>query len=198
MILHAHKTPTLLIYKAGQPAPEVLYLCTSCGGALRNNGEDGRWRRRRRPSSAPAAGRRSKHYFGGGVKANGKKSGTNERSTAEGWDGSETTTAELWLDHGDHTQSPLHAEGAESRGGRGSTARLRYAHSARVIQHAYQDFRHRQYLRDWAFSLVRSDVFAMLVLVGSKISDDEGGHAKMFRRRYTFCSSILIYLNLEF
>lgn len=41
----------------------------------------------------------------------------------------------------------------------GTAAKLKYAPCARIIQHAYRDFRHRQYLRDWASALVRVVIF---------------------------------------
>ena len=134
---------------AGQPAPEILYLCTTCGETLRNNGEDGRWRRRRRPSSAPAAGRRrgGTGLFGGGNGAPviGAKTPSGEETVPAG-------TEPQGLSR---PRRSLRARG-ERRGRRGGdAARLRYAHCARIVQHAYRNFRHRQYLRDWAFSLVR-------------------------------------------
>lgn len=136
---------------ARQPAPEILYLCTTCGATLRNNGEDGRWRRRRRPSSAPAAGRRrgGTGLFGGGggVRDNSDKT--------LNWKGPAPVAAGgVPPQRLSSRRRSLRAYGEGRRAG-GNASRLRYAHCARTIQHAYQDFRHRQYLRDWAFSLVR-------------------------------------------
>lgn len=140
-------TVILISPLAGQPTPEVLYLCTTCGGTLRR-GEDGRWRRRRRPSSAPAA--RRHRVFGSG----------NQILTR--WDvGGGIPAATTGEVNGDGEGFREWAEGGkpgriahEVRNREESIAKLRYACCARCIQNAYQDFRHRQYLKDWASSLV--------------------------------------------
>lgn len=137
----------------------MLYLCTTCGGTLRNNGEDGRWKRRRRPNSAPAAGRRRAAFFDGGSgdDGDGRSIGGNNllsaQHPAEGWNNNESIAVDMSLTDGESPR--LLVGGGGRRGGDTSTTRLRYAHCARTIQHAYQNFRHRQYLRDWAFSVVR-------------------------------------------
>ncbi|CAM9412704.1 unnamed protein product, partial [Hapterophycus canaliculatus] len=159
-LVEAVDTGTAKLMKAGQPAPEVLYLCTTCGGTLRNNGDDGRWRRRRRPSSAPAAGcqRGSPFFFNnGGSDSGATKSDIIGLATAKGLkDSTSDHAATEFLNPVNISQQLLLAAGGTGTGGGNfSVTRLRYAVCARRIQHAYQDFRHRQYLRDWAFSLVR-------------------------------------------
>lgn len=122
----------------GQPAPEVLYLCTTCGGTLKL-GEDGRWRRRNRPSSAPAAGRRIPSH-----------DVTSRHCMQEYQDWNPRKGA-----HSSEITSKQELRGSDSETKRREPkTRLKYTLSARIIQHAYRDYRHRQYLRDWAFSLV--------------------------------------------
>lgn len=128
--------------KVDQPVPEVLYFCTTCGGTLQND-ENGRWRRRLRPSSAPAAPGRRDTLFD--HPPNWLAESREDLSRA-------TATADGRVKAG--------AQGAAtprrlSSWGEGTTAKLKYAPCARIIQHAYRDFRHRQYLRDWASALVR-------------------------------------------
>lgn len=126
---------------AGQPAPEVLYLCTTCGGTLKD-GEDGRWRRRSRPSSAPAAGRRGPSHL------------VTSRQSMQGhhdWNPGKSNPRKRG--HPSEITSRQESRGSDSRRRR-AKKKLKYARCARIIQNAYRDFRHRQYLRDWAFSLV--------------------------------------------
>ncbi|CBN80210.1 hypothetical protein Esi_0131_0021 [Ectocarpus siliculosus] len=141
----------------GQPTPEVLYLCTTCGATLRNNGENGRWKRRRRPSSAPAAGRRRGSAFSVGGRDGGARA-NNEYGPppGNGWNGDRAAALVESPSVVESLQQALHTGGGRRQGENDSATRLRYAHCAKAIQHAYQNFRHRQYLRDWAFSLVQS------------------------------------------
>ncbi|CAM9310074.1 unnamed protein product, partial [Sphacelaria rigidula] len=135
----------------GQPIPEVLYLCTTCGGALRQ-GEDGRWRRRRRPSSAPAASRRRRNEVTdrsayrqnclGASDSNPQRESADEGGGRARYPGGGQEHQHGTVDTVDHA----------SRGER--VVKLRYARCASRIQNAYQDFRHRQYLRDWALGVV--------------------------------------------
>lgn len=137
------RSPLPLRPRQGQPTPEVLYLCTTCGGTLRD-GEDGRWRRRRRPSSAPAAGRRKEENWTLGRRLHGDAVRAGAGGLAPGEDG-----GLFWAASREEDAARVNGASEETM------SKLRYACSARRIQHAYYDFRHRQYLRDWAFSLVR-------------------------------------------
>lgn len=158
----------LHVEPAGQPTPEVLYLCTTCGATLRNNGENGRWKRRRRPSSAPAAGRRRGRAFVGGGRDGGART-NNEYGTppGDGWNGDKAAAIAESPSVVENLQQALLTGRGRRQGENDFATRLRYAHCARAIQHAYQNFRHRQYLRDWAFSLVRvSDMVLVAVRAG--------------------------------
>ncbi|CAN0174587.1 unnamed protein product [Ectocarpus sp. 12 AP-2014] len=152
--------------QAGQPTPEVLYLCTTCGATLRNNGENGRWKRRRRPSSAPASGRRRGSAFSVGGRDGGARA-NNEYGPPPGNEWNGDSAAALVESPGvvESLQQALHTGGGRRQGENDSATRLRYAHCAKAIQHAYRNFRHRQYLRDWAFSLVRGVPDMVLVVL---------------------------------
>lgn len=110
-----------------QHTPEVLYLCTMCDGALRP-GTDGRWMRRKRPSSAPAIGKRRLEHS----------------------DEAESSNIGDKEDQWRHRRMVCMNINREE-----AAAKLTFALCARRIQQVYQDYRHRQYLKGWALSLVR-------------------------------------------
>lgn len=140
---HMQAEPRVHDY-AGQPDPEVLYFCTTCGGILRA-GEDGRWRRRRRPSSAPASSRRRRTVFDPASSKHQNLDGKGRaRDDGEG-------DAEDFED-GERRGGVSVAD--DMRGTAEKLTKLRYACCARRIQNAYRDFRHRRYLIDWALSVV--------------------------------------------
>ena len=141
----------LNVREADQPAPEVLYLCTTCGRPLQSD-EDGRWRRRRRPTSAPPQAGRRDTFFD---------------HTRRNWQAGETRVVDLsratagrrdgGAGQGDALKGATSGGTSRRLAGLGEgTAKLKYAPCARIIQHAYRDFRHRQYLRGWASALVRA------------------------------------------
>ena len=139
---------------AEQPAPEVLYLCTTCGDILRGE-EDGRWQRRRRPSSAPAVGRRSAPHDGD---SSSKRTAKRCQILPDG------SSVDHVLEEGRSEITVAQESYEVGRSQRRSTKiKLQYARCARTIQHAYKDFRHQQYLRDWALRVV-SDLGAPYVV----------------------------------
>lgn len=54
-----------------------------------------------------------------------------------------------WLEGGENQRVVADHSNRDER-----MVKIRYACCASRIQHAYQNFRHRQYLRDWALTLV--------------------------------------------
>ena len=140
---------SLNTHDLNEPVPEVLYLCTTCGGTLQSD-EDGRWRRRRRPSSAPAAPGRRDTFFNRPPAWLAEIRDGLSRATASAGGRAEAGAERVETSTG--ATIPTRLSGWDE----GTTAKLKYAPCARIIQHAYRDFRHRQYLRDWASALVRA------------------------------------------